>query len=152
MTPADHDTRAQTTAASDPSPAGLGRRALAMFYDTIAVVALWMLATAIIVPFADPQPRALRDPLFTAWIVFVWFAYLAWCWRRGMTLGLRAWKLRIINERPGPITWGQCAVRFGVSLISAAALLAGFWWAWLDPGRRCWHDRASATRVVRPPG
>jgi uncharacterized RDD family membrane protein YckC len=139
-------------AATTPRPAGLGRRALAMGYDALAVIALWMLATAIIVPFADPQPRALRDPLFTAWLVAVWFTYLGWCWRRGMTLGLRAWKLRVESVRPGAVGWGQCAVRFAVSLVSAAALLAGFWWAWFDPERRCWHDRASDTRVVRTPG
>ncbi len=132
--------------------AGLPRRAMAMLYDALVVVALWMLATAVIVPFADPQPRAGRDPLFTAWLAAVWFAYLGWCWRRGMTLGLRAWKLRLENERPGPVTWGQCAVRFVVSLVSAAALLAGYWWAWFDPARRCWHDRVSGTRVVRRAG
>lgn len=137
---------------TDAPPAGLARRAMAMFYDALAVIALWMLATAVIVPFADPQPRALRDPVFTAWLVLVWFAYLAWCWRRGMTLGLRAWKLRIRNERPGPITLAQCAVRFAVSLVSTAVLLAGFWSAWLDPARRCWHDSASGTRIVRRRG
>jgi uncharacterized RDD family membrane protein YckC len=145
-------TRPSTSAVEDARPAGLGRRALAMLYDALAVIALWMLATAVIVPFADPQPRALRDPLFTAWLVLVWFAYLGWCWRRGMTLGLRAWKLEIVDEGGGAIGWGRCAVRFAVSWLSAAALLAGFWWAWFDPHRRCWHDRASGTRVVRRPG
>ncbi|MET0378345.1 MAG: hypothetical protein ABW049_05060 [Spongiibacteraceae bacterium] len=24
----------------------------------------------------------------------------------------------------------------------------GYWWIWLDPQQRSWHDRASNTRVV----
>ena len=96
------------------------------------------------------EPVAGRDPLYTIYLAAAWFGYLGWCWRRGMTLGMRAWGVRLVSEPGGRPTWGRCLVRFAVSLLSAASAGAGFWWALFDPGRRTWHDRASATALRRP--
>jgi len=33
--------------------------------------------------------------------------------------------------------------------LSLLAAGLGFWWAWIDPDRLTWHDRASGTRLLR---
>lgn len=121
-----------------------------MFYDAAVLVSLLMLATGLAMLAGFGGRRAMEDPGFTAYLAAVWYLYLAWCWRRGgMTVGMRAWRVRIETldgRRPG---WGRSAVRFAVSLLSAAAGGIGFLWSLVDGRRRTWHDIASRTRLVR---
>ncbi len=123
---------------------------MAMLYDSLVVIALLLLATALALLAGSGQVIAGRDPLFTLYLLVTWFFYLAWCWRNGgMTVGMRAWKVTIVGdtgEKPG---WGQCALRFLVSLFSAACLGAGFAWSLFESRKRTWHDLASRTRLVR---
>lgn len=124
---------------------GLARRLAAIGYDTVIVIGLLLIATAAASPFDAGNQQALRDPLFTLYLLAVWFIYLALCWKRGgMTVGMRAWKIVLLGDRGEP-GWLDCSVRFAVSLVSAVTLGAGFWWSLTDPQRRCWHDIASGT-------
>lgn len=133
-----------------PPPCNLGRRLLIMAYDTVAVIALLMLATALAMAAGFRELSPLRDPAYAGGLLLTWFAYLAWCWRRGgMTLGMRAWRVRIERVAGGRPGWGACCLRFLVALLSAAAAGLGFLWSLFDPQRRCWHDIASKTRLVR---
>lgn len=130
-------------------PCGLGRRALVMLYDAVIVVALWLFATALALLAGSGPVTAGQDVLFTAYLLLAWFLYLAWCWRNGMTVGMRAWRVVIERQdstRPG---WGACLLRFAVSLLSAACLGLGFAWSLFDRYGRTWHDRASGTRLLR---
>ncbi len=91
-----------------------------------------------------------EDPLFTAYLVLVWFGYLLFFWRRGgMTVGMRSWRVRLEGVDGTAPGWGACTLRFVVSLLSAACLGLGFAWSLFDRERRSWHDIASRTRLVR---
>jgi uncharacterized RDD family membrane protein YckC len=121
-----------------------------MGYDAIAVIALLMLVTALAMLAGFRELDVVRDPLYGAGLALTWFLYLGWCWRRGgMTMGMRAWRVRIETLEGGTPGWGACLVRFLVSLLSGAALCAGFLWSLGDRERRCWHDIASGTRLLR---
>lgn len=123
-----------------------------MLYDSVAVIAVLMLAAAAALPFTPGTQIAGRDPVYTLYLASFWFIYLAWCWRNGgMTLGMRAWRVRLVSEEGGPPGWGECAIRFGTSLVSAAAAGMGFLWAVFDRHARTWHDRASRTRLIHEP-
>ena len=156
------DRQRKNTAATDPAerpesgrrPCGLGRRLAIMLYDAVVVLAVLFAATALAMAVGFREVSAARDPLFTAWLLLAWFAYVGGCWRfGGMTVGMRAWRVAIetdAGQRPG---WGACLLRFAVSLLSAAAAGLGFAWALFRRDRRCWHDLASGTRLWfdRPP-
>lgn len=131
-------------------PCGLPRLLAIVFYDAFAVVALLILAAAIAMAAGFGGLRALRDPVYTFYLLTVWFLYLAWCWHRGgMTVGMRAWHVRIQSKDGGTPGWGQCVIRFLASLLSAAAAGIGFAWSLFDPEKRTWHDILSGTRLVR---
>jgi uncharacterized RDD family membrane protein YckC len=128
----------------------LGRRLLAMIYDAVIVTGLLLVAAALASPLDSGNQQALRDPVFTLYLAGVWYAYLAWCWQRGgMTLGMRAWRVRLRTDEGGPMDWRASSLRFGVSLISAACLGLGFAWSLFDRSRRCWHDMASGSGLYR---
>lgn len=131
-----------------PAPCGLARRMLVITYDALGVLALLFAATALALPVTRGEVVALRDPAFTAYLVAVSFMYLALFWRRGQTLGMRAWRVRLLTDDGRTLSWPRCAVRFLVALVSAGALVLGYLWALADPQRRTWHDRASGSRLV----
>lgn len=142
--------RPQKPPFSDTAPCGLLRRLAIMVYDGLVVIALLLLATALALLAGFDQVSAGKDPLFTLYLVAVWFLYLAWFWHRGgMTVGMRTWHVAIEREdgqRPG---WGQCLVRFLTSFVSAACIGLGFAWSLFEPQNRTWHDLLSRTRLVR---
>jgi uncharacterized RDD family membrane protein YckC len=138
------------TSSRTDQPCGLLRRLLVMLYDGLVVIAILMLATAVAMLLGMENRIAGKDPLYTLGLLLVWFAYLGWCWSRGgMTMGMRAWKVRIETDagaRPG---WGLCAIRFLVSWLSAAVAGAGFAWSLFRSDRKTWHDLASKTRLLQ---
>ena len=132
-------------------PCGLGRRLLAIAYDALVVLGLLLLAALIALPLDVLGHQAFRDPLFTFYLAAVWFLYEAWCWRRaGMTLGMRAWRIRLVCDDGEPISWVNCLLRFLLGIVSFAALGAGFFWSLTDRHNRAWHDLAAGTRLVGP--
>lgn len=128
-------------------PCGLFRRLASMVYDALLVVGLLMVAAAVVVIPWGSEIRA-GTLWFQMYVLIVWWAYFAVCWRLGgQTVGMRAWRLTLVTERGERIGWARSALRFLVAWISAAALGLGFLWSLFDPGRRCWHDMASATSL-----
>lgn len=130
----------------------LPRRLLAMSYDAVIVIALLMIAGLIALPFSGTDVRAGRDPLYSLYLLGVWFAYFGGCWRlSGATLGMRAWRVRLVSGAGAVPGWGRCALRWGVAFVSGLAVGLGFAWALFDQRRRCWHDLASDTSLVVVP-
>lgn len=131
-------------------PCGLFRHLLIMIYDAVIIVALLMLSTALAMLFGMENHTATRDPVYTAGLLLVWFVYLGWSWHKGgMTLGMRAWRVRIESETGNQPAWGQCLLRFLVSFVSASFAGLGFMWSLFEAKGRTWHDLASRTRLVR---
>jgi uncharacterized RDD family membrane protein YckC len=69
----------------------------------------------------------------------------------GQTVGMRAWRIRVVRDDGRPLGWPRAALRFGAGLLAALPAGLGLWWGILDDRRRGWHDRLTATRVVRSP-
>ena len=119
-------------------------------YDFVIVISLLMLATLLAMLAGFGGRTAMKDPAYTIYLLSIWFFYLAWCWHKGgMTVGMRAWRVKIEDEsgnRPG---WGKSTIRFLASLLSAAAAGVGFAWALIDSRKRSWHDILSGTRLIR---
>jgi uncharacterized RDD family membrane protein YckC len=121
-----------------------------MLYDGVVMTGLLMLAAAIALPFGNTQKIAFENIGFTIWLLTVCFAYLGSCWHfAGMTVGMRAWRVRLVSENGRCISWPQCLMRFFVGIISLMVFGLGIIWAWLDTGNRGWHDLASHTLLVR---
>ena len=128
----------------------LPRRLLIVFYDAVILFGLLIVASALALPFGDVEKVALRDFWFTAWLLLVSFAYLGGCWHFvGMTVGMRAWKVRLVGSDGGNVSWPRCIIRFLTAMISWAALGLGFIWTLIDQQKRGWHDLAAGTVLVK---
>lgn len=141
--------------------AGILRRLAALVYDAFLLFGLLVvplfITTAIISPpqnlplgaVTHDLPIIAPRPILFAYTILVIASFYVYFWRKsGQTLGMQAWRLRVDNEQGGRANWFQCAIRAAVGFISLSCAGLGFWWAWIDKDRRCWHDSASNTRVV----
>jgi uncharacterized RDD family membrane protein YckC len=140
-----------TSDADNPArPASLLRRLAALCYDSLLLLAIWFIATAILLPFSSGEAIPANNPLLSTYLLFISFFFYAWFWRHGgQTLGMRAWRLQLRNLRPGPVTWLQALLRFMVAI--PAALLSGLGYLWMlfDKQKLTWHDRYSETCIVQ---
>lgn len=135
---------------NDLPPCGLGRRLLVMLYDGVLIVGLLFIAAALALPVTGTRFQAARDPGYTLFLAGVWFAYLGYFWtRHGQTLGMRAWRVRLLAGPGARVSWAASALRFAVALLAILPAGAGYWWALIHPRKACWHDLASGTRLVR---
>lgn len=120
-----------------------------MVYDGLIVVALWMVATALLLPFTGGEAIQPDNGLYNACLVLLSFGYFGWFWTHGgQTPGMRTWNLRLTGAARHRVTWRQAFTRFLGACISWLALGLGFLWLLVDVDRRTWHDRLSATVLV----
>ncbi len=91
----------------------------ALFYDLMALVALLMLATALLLPFNGGQRIPPGTLIYQLYLLVVAYLYFDYCWRHGgQTLGMKAWKL---HWRAAQSHW-QTLSRFLVGLLVTGAL------------------------------
>jgi uncharacterized RDD family membrane protein YckC len=142
-----------SSTASTNASALIGWRMLALFYDLWPAAALWLAVSALFTWLHRNQPLAAFSAAQLALWASCWAvtgAYAVTSWRRGgQTLGMRPWRLRVVaagGERAG---MHALVLRYLVGTLSLLAGGLGFWWAWVDRDGLTWHDRASATRMVR---
>ncbi|MEM1411123.1 MAG: RDD family protein [Pseudomonadota bacterium] len=135
----------------DPAaPCGLGRRLLIMLYDFLPSLAIVFIAALIALPFTGDIVRLGSSPLYTLYILGAWFLYFGLCWTSsGQTLGMRAWKIEVIDDDGRRPSWGACTLRFATAIVSLLPAGLGYWSALLREDRACWHDRLSGTRLQR---
>ena len=121
-----------------------------MLYDALILLGLLILAAAIALPFGGAQKVAFHDFWYTLWLLLICFMYLGICWRYGgMTVGMRAWRLKLISANERDISWPRCLLRFSVGLVSLATFGLGIFWALIDSRNRGWHDLAAQTLLIR---
>ena len=135
------------------APASLALRLLAALYDVLPMLALWFVATMLALALTGGALDVQRLPhklLVQALLLAVTGAYFVVSWRRGgQTIGMRAWRLRVVSSDGKSLDARQALVRFGVALLSLGAFGLGFCWALFDAHNRTWHDMAAGTVLVR---
>jgi len=136
------------------TPAGFGRRLAALLYDALLLAALLMMFTggALFFTHGDavvPATAGAWVYVYRAGLVLLIAGYYLINWlRSGQTLGMRAWRLRVVTDSGRPLPWSAAVRRalFGALAWAPAAL--GVLWLYLDPDHLALHDRLSRTRVV----
>jgi len=127
---------------------GLARRLGAMVYDGLLLLGLWFVATALLLAFRKGQAFPPGHWAYSVYLLGVSFAFFGWFWTHGgQTLGMRAWKIALRNNRAGPLTWRQAAIRFAAALLSLGLFGLGYAWVLVDPEKRSWHDRLSLSHL-----
>ncbi|MEN8174259.1 MAG: RDD family protein [Pseudomonadota bacterium] len=131
---------------------GLLRRLAAMVYDALVAFAVLFVAdAALIVPaqgWLHIENLAGRW-WFLAYEIGVVVLFFTWFWSHGgQTLGMRAWRLKVVRADGAPLKFADALRRFAAAVLSWLPAGLGFLWALVDRQGLTWHDRLSRTRLV----
>lgn len=131
------------------------RRLGAMLYDSVLLLGVLMLANAIItIPYGVIVGSPLHTHgfpllmmrLYLFAVIAIFFVYF---WTRGgQTLGMRAWRIRVITAEGAALGTMNAIKRFGWAVPSVLALGAGLWMSLFSRDSLALHDSKSGTRLV----
>ena len=136
------------------SSAGFGRRLAALVYDVLLLAALLMIFTGIALFFTRgaavvPATAGAWVYLYRAGLVLVIAGYYVLNWlRSGQTLGMRAWRLRVVSDMGKQLGIRAAGLRALLGALAWAPAALGVLWLYFDPDHLALHDRLSKTRVV----
>ena len=133
----------------------LWRRLAAASYDALVVAALFFIGAALAMPLshgAITPDHPIAELSFRLYLLGTGFAFFGGFWvRNGQTLGMLAWRVKVVQADGARITWTQALIRYLAAYLSWMALGLGFWWSLWDAEKKTWHDRLSGTRLIRAP-
>jgi uncharacterized RDD family membrane protein YckC len=136
------------------TPAGFGRRLAALLYDALLLAALLMVFTGGALFFTHgaalvPATAGAWVYLYRTGLVLLIAGYYLLNWlRSGQTLGMRAWRLRVVTDSGKPLGLRAAALRVLFGALAWAPAALGVLWLYVDPDHMALHDRFSKTRVV----
>jgi uncharacterized RDD family membrane protein YckC len=162
-------------------PATVFRRLAALVYDGLLLLAVLFLGTLVLLPLTGgesitPQDSGAWEYAYRGWIALLTLGFFGVSWtRRGQTLGMMSWKIRLLRDNGGLPGWKDAGIRLlsgailllcavlGVAAVArphdsplgrwAAVLLlpavANYLWMVFDSEARSLQDRLTGCRVVR---
>lgn len=137
--------------------ASLTRRLAALLYDGLVILALYILLGGLLVTaiseLQGSEQLVRLSPAMVMTLLFSFcFLYYNHSWRRGgQTIGMKAWRIRLVSVDGQPLRLSHSMLRVGTGFFSLVIGGLGFWWALFDKQQRSWHDMASLTKVVYIP-
>lgn len=93
-----------------------------------------------------------NKPLSNAIFIFelaLGFFYFGWFWTRGgQTIGMKVWKVKLINKDGRNMGWGKALLRYGLAMLSWGIGAIGILWILIDKDKQPLHDRLLGTRMI----
>ncbi|NKB97435.1 MAG: RDD family protein [Pseudomonadales bacterium] len=142
--------QASSTGVIAAAPAGLSRRLGALLYDVLLIIALWMVTVLVAVLLNSGEAVTglfMQLVFFLEPILFYGYFWL----RQGQTLGMKAWRLKLVDTDGQDPTMGQVIKRMLMGPLSLICLGLGYAWYFVGTRQQTWHDRFSNTYVVLLP-
>ena len=129
-------------------PCSLLRRLVAIFYDSLLLIAVLFAATIILMPFTEGKAIEGENLLYLIYLTNWSYFFFVWQWTHGgQTLGMRTWKIKLFSMDSGPISWSVASKRFFLAIVSWLFAGAGFIWVIFDHDKFSFHDRYSGSRL-----
>ncbi len=141
--------------ASLPSPSLL-RHLTSMIYDALLVIALvfvvYGVALGAVVQLSDGEQEVIGPQLGQGLIVLSVYGFFCAFWLQdGQTLGMQAWRIKLVRSDGGKVGLGSALLRCLGATLSAGCLGLGYLWKLVDRNQRYWHDYLSGTRLILLP-
>ena len=127
----------------------LWRRIASMLYDSVLIVALLIIMSLPLISFNIQENIILKTTvqIYSYLIIqyfFVWF----WVNSSG-TLGMKSWKIKIVDINGNKITYRKAILRFNIAIISILIFGIGFILSIFRKDRKCLHDIISKTILIK---
>ncbi len=131
----------------------LFRNLAALVYDLLILPAVLFIAAipTVFIQGGEPFQQGWPRLALQFWLLGVAFVFLGLSWvRGGQTIGMRAWRIRLVSDDGKALRWSQAGRRFLAGLLNTMLGGLGFLLL-LRPPYRSLHDRLSSTHLVYLP-
>lgn len=135
-------------------PPSIGRHLVAMVYDLFLVIAVVAVVNALALAVeAQLGGDHLLAPLTVQALSLAstWGFFCIFWHGNGQTLGMQAWRIKLVNEDGSAPGWTAALKRCAAATLSLACFGIGYLWRFIDSRKRYWHDHLSGTRLVQLP-
>lgn len=122
------------------------KRILAFVYDAFIAASLLMIGTYALLPFTHGQAIPSGTYWYQAYLLLLLFIYWGgfWYWRQ-QTIGMIAWKIKIISLDNNYLKFWQIVVRFFCGLIF---FLFGLLFCFFSKKKQAFYDLLAKTTIV----
>ena len=131
---------------------GILRRVGSLIYDWLLIIALWFIQTALLLPFTGGEALPEKGLAHWAYLALLYataLGFFLFFWRKnGQTLGMRAWRLRLVDETGARPSLKKLLLRALLAVPSWGLAGLGVLWMYTNPARQSLHDRLSGTSLL----
>lgn len=132
---------------------GFFRRILALVYDSLVVAGILLSFTLLLVIFnegyAEPGSFISIVQLIVCVCVGPFFYSYFWLVNNGQTIGMQAWKIRLVPLNNSKLNAKQTYLRCLVSTLSFVCFGIGYFWILFNKNNLSWSDIVTKTRIVK---
>lgn len=125
---------------------GFFRRLASLLYDSLLLIAIWLLATLLFIAVFGDATLAPKHYFLQLYLWLVAAVYFVWSWQHGgQTLAMQTWRLRIVDRSGKLISRKQAIARY---IFASIFFGVGFLWALFDREGLYLHDRLAGSRLI----
>ncbi|MDP2786899.1 MAG: RDD family protein [Pseudomonadota bacterium] len=129
------------------------RRLACNLYESLLLIAVLFVAALPFVAITLRLPPGvglvLRQIYLWVYLFVVAGIYCTLFWRRGQTLAMKTWGIRLVAENGEPPSRAQVWLRYLLACLNLALLGIGWWAALLRDDRQFLQDRFAGTRLLK---
>lgn len=129
-------------------PASRFRRFASLVYDAFIVFSFLLLLTAVALIVNRGESLEPYRLIFLIYLVIGTGLMISWCWKKGQTLGMLAWKIHLVDHNHQRITWQHAFIRYLYAIVSLGLGCIGLLWCFWDKDRQMLHDKWAKTQIV----
>jgi len=144
---------AGANALTDQDYPSIKRRLICMVYELLLLAGVAFFAALLFLGTTGASPRGWTRHAFQVYLFLVIGLYYVGSWRRrGQTLAMKTWKLRLVGADGARITLRQAMLRYACAWPCLLLGGIGILYAPFDRQRQFLHDRLAGTRIVASAG
>ena len=127
----------------------LFRRLASIFYDGVLVVAIVIITSLPFYSFNVEESFLLKLTMQLYFYLIIQY-FFVWVWvNSAATLGMKSWKIKIVDINGNNISYKKAIVRFNASILSISIFGLGFLISLFRKDKKCLHDIISRTQLIK---
>ena len=127
----------------------LFRRLASIFYDGVLVVAIVIITSLPFYSFNVEESFLLKLTMQLYFYLIIQY-FFVWFWVNSTaTLGMKSWKIKIVDINGNNISYKKAIVRFNASILSVSIFGLGFLISLFRKDKKCLHDIISRTQLIK---
>ena len=132
--------------------AGLMRRLLALLYDSILIIGIYMSYVILVTYLNGSALESQLEILFLqfSFIIFIFLFYCYfWKFNNGQTLGMQVWKIKLVSSGNEEININKMVLRCALSMIFSLVFLSNFIFIIFNNEKKTLGDYFSKTKLLK---